>query len=633
MASLRQLLRRAKDRVRRFFVWPVATERRRLAITALLTAAVFAYVGRQLVLVQLRPDTGKVFHPKNYTRKLPAVRGQISDRHGNPLSVSASRWKLSLDAVALAEVAPLSRTNELLQVYTNLLALNVCPPDRLRQTIRLAITEPRPRNKPLGETEDTEVIRAIRGNWLLRACVGQENLSRRVYLGGRDFAHIVGVVNSREEPQCGIELFFDDKLRGFGGEIVGKRTAGGRELRGRRDKRVNAVNGCTVVLTVDQALQRIVCEALDDAMDEYKPDAAWAIVEDVATGEILAIASRPDFEPEEYFRLAQSNSPRLWNSAVFQAYEPGSVMKAIIAAAALQEGLVATNSILDVSDTLYCGRRLKDHRGLPNRITVTDMIALSSNRGASRLAMLLGKARTESFLRAFGFGSRTGIQMREEGTGILRPHRKWSDLQGIRIAIGQGVSVTGIQLVNAYACIANGGRLLRPSIVKEIVTASNEVVWRHEPEEIGRPIGAKVARDMTFMLSQVVKPGGTARRAAVPGYGVAGKTGTAQIAEHGHYSEQDFCASFCGFLPARDPSLAILVTVKRPQETERNPEGRHTGGSVAAPIFARIAAAAADYLLIPTDKEAAAPPPSPTTTDEEPDDVIPFEDLPPDEEA
>ena len=631
MASLRQLLRRAKDRVRRLFVWPVATERRRLAITALLTAAVFAYVGRQLVLVQIRPDAGKVFRPKNYTRSLPAMRGPILDRKGAPLSVSAPRWKLMLDAVALGEVAPLSKTNELMHVYTNLLALNVCPPERLRETIRLAIKDKRPRNKPLGETEDPDVIRAIRSNRLLHACIAQEDISRREYLGGRDFAHLVGVVNSREEPQSGIELRFDAELRGCNGQIVGERTAGGRELRGRRIDRVNAVNGSAVVLTVDQVLQRIVCEALDDAMDEYNPDAAWAIVEDVATGEILAIASRPDFEPEEYFRLAQSNSPRLWNSAVFQAYEPGSVMKAIIAAAALQEGLVATNSILDVSDTLYCGRRLKDHRGLPNRITVTDMIALSSNRGASRLAMLLGKARTESFLRAFGFGSRTGIQMREEGTGILRPHRNWPDLQGIRIAIGQGVSVTGIQLVNAYACIANGGRLLRPSIVKEIVTASNEVVWRHEPEEIGRPIGAKVARDMTFMLSQVVKPGGTARRAAVPGYGVAGKTGTAQIAEHGHYSEQDFCASFCGFLPARDPSLAILVTVKRPRETERNPEGRHTGGSVAAPIFARIAAAAADYLLIPTDKEAAAPPPPPTT-DEEPDDVVPFEDLPPDEE-
>lgn len=633
MASTRHLFSRVRSGICRAFVWPIATERRRFAVTGLVALALFAYVGRKLVLVQLYPDADKVYHLNQYKRSLPAMRGPILDRNGAPLSVSAPRWKLTLDAVALEQVAPPGKTNELLHVYTNLLALGICPPDRLRDTFRLAFKEKRPRNKPLGETEDREAIRAIARDRLLRACVGREDLSRREYLGGRDFAHLVGVVNSREEPQSGIELRFDAELRGCDGRIVGERTAGGRELRGRRTEHIDPVDGCAVVLTIDQALQSIVCEALDDAMDQYDPDAAWAIVEDVATGEILAIASRPDFKPEEYFRLAQEDSPRLWNSAVFQAFEPGSVMKTFIAAAALQEGLVATNSILDTSDTLYCGRRLSDHKGLPDRITVSQMIALSSNRGASRLAMLLGKARTESFLRAFGFGARTGVQMREEGVGILHPHRKWSDLQGIRVAIGQGVAVTGIQLVNAYACLANGGRLLRPSIVREIVAPSGEIVWQHEPEEVGRPVGEKVARELTSMLQGVVAPGGTARRAAVPGYGVAGKTGTAQLVENGRYLDREYCASFCGFLPARAPALAILVTVKRPRKTERNPLRLHTGGAVAAPIFARIAAAVADYLLIPTDAEAAAPPPPEAPETDEPDDVVPFEDLPPDEEA
>ena len=606
--------------------WPIATERRRLAVAFAFLCLVFAAVGRKLVLVHLRPDAERQYTLSRYVRNLPAMRGPILDRNGRPLSVTVPRWKLSLDAVALDELWKPAKTNALEHVYTNLLAFGVCPAPRLRATFADALRNLRPRNKPLGTTEDREVVRRIDGDRRLRACIAHEELTRREYLGGRDFAHLLGVVNGSGEAQSGLERRFDDALRGTPGFIVGEQKGGGREKRGLRHEIESRepVDGCSLVLTVDQTLQRIVSDVMDDAMDEYAPDAAWAIVEDVATGEILAIASRPDFEPEEYFGLALENSPRLWNSAVFQAFEPGSVMKPFVAAAALQEGLVGTNTVLDVSNTLYCGRPLGDH--VPSdRITVTEMIQHSSNRGASRLAMLLGKTRTEQWLRAFGFGARTGVQMREEGAGIVGSSRKWSDLQGIRVAIGHGVAVTGIQLVNAYACLANGGRLLRPTIVKRIVSPSGETIWRHEPEEIGRPIGARVSNDMAFMLKHVTQSGGTGRRAGIAGYEVAGKTGTAQIVENGRYLDHEYCASFCGFFPARDPALAILVTVKRPRRTERNPERRHTGGNVAAPLFAKIAAACANHLLIPTDDEIAAPLPGLLPADlwEEGEDSIP----------
>ena len=634
MAAPRHLLARAWARTKRAAAWPFVRERGRLAVVFAFLCLVFVYVGRKLVLVQLRPDADKVYAINRYQRSLPALRGPILDRHGTPLSVTVPRWKLSLDAVALDELWRPAKTNVLAHVYTNLLSFGLCPPEKLRETFGGAIKGGKPRNRPLGITEDREVVRAIDRDRTLHACIGHEDLTRREYLGGRDFAHLLGVVNGRGEAQSGLERRFDEELRGCEGRIVGERTAGGRELRGRRIERTDPVDGCAVLLTIDQTLQRIVSEAMDDAMDQFAPDAAWAIVEDVATGEILAMASRPDFEPEDYFKLALEDSPRLWNSAVFQAFEPGSVMKPFFAAAALQEGLVATNSVLDVSDTLYCGRRLNDHRGMADRITVTELIKFSSNRGASRLAMLLGKARTEKWLRAFGFGARTGIQLREEGTGLLTPSRKWSDLQGIRVAIGQGVAVTGIQLVNAYACIANGGRLLRPSIVKEIVSPTGDAMWTHEPEEVGRPIGARTARDMAFMLAHVTKEGGTARRGAVAGYEVAGKTGTAQLVENGRYLDREYCASFCGFFPARDPALAILVTVKRPRKTERNPLRLHAGGNVSAPIFAKIAAAAANYLMIPTDDEIAAPDPELLPGDlwEEDDEAVPAADGTTDEE-
>ena len=634
MAAPKHVLARARGAIVRAACWPFARERRRLAVVFAFLCLVFLHVGRKLVLVQLRPDADKVYDINRYERTLPALRGPILDRNGAPLSVTVPRWKLSLDAVALDELWRPAKTNVLAHVYTNLLSFGVCPPEKLRATFVDALGNKRPRNKPLGITEERDVFRAVNRDRYLHACITVDNLTRREYLGGRDFAHLLGVVNGSGEAQSGLERRFDEELRGREGRIVGERTAGGRELRGRRIERTAPVDGCAVVLTIDQTLQRIVSEAMDDAMDQFAPDAAWAIVEDVARGEILAMASRPDFEPEEYFRLATEDSPRLWNSAVFQAFEPGSVMKPFVAAAALQEGLVATNSMLDVSDTLYCGRPLKDHRGMPDRITLTEMIKFSSNRGASRLAMLLGKARTEKWLRAFGFGARTGIQMREEGAGLLVPSRKWSDLQGIRVAIGQGVAVTGIQLVNAYACLANGGRLLKPSVVKEIVSPSGETVWSHEPEEIGRPIGARTARDMAFMLAHVTREGGTARRGAVAGYEVAGKTGTAQLVENGRYLDREYCASFCGFFPARDPALAILVTVKRPRKTERNPLGLHAGGNVSAPIFSKIAAACANYLMIPTDDEIAAPDPELLPGDfwEEDEEAVPSADGPADEE-
>ena len=614
-----------------------ACERGRIAVVFACLCLAFAVVGRKLVLAHLRPDEERIRHLGRYKRELPALRGPILDRDGNPLAQSVPRWKLWLDAVALGERLR-SRNKSADEngpdgVYADLLALGVCPPDRLRPVFEDALRNPTPRNKLLGFTENPDVIRAIRRNPRLRRCINdRERVSRREHLVGRDFVHLLGFVNGSGEAQNGIEKRFDGDLRGTPGHILGEQAGGGRELRDRRIEDVEPENGRAVVLTIDQSLQRTVYEILGDAMDRFDPDAAWAIVEDVATGEILAMVSLPDFDPADYYRLSREDSPRLWNSAIFQNFEPGSVMKPIAAAAALQDGLVATNTPLDTSGGLYCGHRLSDpHVG--DRTTVTEMIELSSNRGAARLAMMLGKARTEAWLRAFGFGAKTGIQLPGEASGILAPHRKWSDLQGIQVAFGQGVSVTGIQLVNAYACLANGGRLLRPSIVKRIVAADGTTVWEHEPEQIGRPVSERVARDLAFMLSRVTTGRGTGRRAAVPGYEVAGKTGTAQLVENGRYSSQDFCASFCGYFPARDPALAILVTLKRPRRTERNPNRFHTGGAVAAPVFARIAAAAAERYLIPTDEETAAPAPEPFDAGswdyDEPD--IPFEDLQPDE--
>ena len=355
------------------------------------------------------------------------------------------------------------------------------------------------------------------------------------------------------------------------------------------------VDGSDVRLTIDLELQLEVEAALDEVMAEKKPRAAWAVVMDPHTGEILALASRPAFRPDDF---GASTADEQRNRAISDLYEPGSVMKTFAAAAALDEGLVGTNTLLDVSNTLYCGRPLRDHTHGQTELTVAQMLAWSSNRGASRLGMLLGKARQQAHLKAFGFGRRTGLPLLGESAG--QTIGDGSELNNIRISMGQGMTATAVQLAAAYSAIANGGLLMKPILVKAIDRADGTRAFEAKPEVVGRPCSEKTARQLREMLKAVAAPGGTARRARIPGYAVAGKTGTAQMVYGGRYSQTDFRGSFIGFFPADDPRVTILVTC------EATPKPNTDGGVCAAPVFARIGKAAARILDIPPDDPESA---------------------------
>ena len=539
--------------------------------------ALFAVMALRLVSAQTADDRGV----NTFTRTLKANRGGIYDRHGrsHPLAESYPLWKVFVDPVAIPDDAARA------DVYRALRPFGICPDETLYE----AVAAPRGRYHVLGLTADRAVADAIATNPVLAHRVGAESQTRRNYPLGRELCHVVGVVNSHEEPLCGLEQTMDEHLRGTDGSVTGSASGVGRELGDRPRTVTPPVDGRDVILTVDEQVQFAVDEALDWAMEEFHPISAWAIVQHPSTGEILAMSSRPDFDPADY---GSSNPTSRWNSAVFKAYEPGSVMKSAAAAAALQERLVSTNTLLDCSRGLYCGRPLEDH--VNGTITLTEVIQKSSNRGASRLGMLLGKDRQRHYLKEFGFGARTGIGLQGESVGYLGG--RWSDLQNIRVSIGQGVSVTAIQLVTFYSCIANGGRLMRPRIVREIRNPDGTVFRSFPPEVVRTPLRPEVAADMRFMLETVVGPGGTAKRARIPGYRVAGKTGTAQKAEHGVYSRTRFCGTFVGFFPADDPKLTILVTLEEPHPN-------YHGGTVAAPVFARIGAEAARILRIPPEEE------------------------------
>jgi len=571
----------------------------RFAIVALALASAFAVVTRKLVQVQLHPDPEKIVVPGVVTNVIAAMRGGIYDRHGkrHPLAESFPLWKVAIDPLAVADEPAR------LAAYRTLAACGAF--DRAKVFEALVSTNSTfvgkdgkvrfKRYFPIGETADQAVADLLATNEAISHCSIKERIIRRSYPQGSALCHVIGFVNSLEEPLAGLERTCDRILRGSPGYKASDATARRRAIASRPRGSRDPVDGNDVLLTIDLDVQLSVEAALDEAMaEELHPRAAWAVVMDVRTGEILAMASRPNFAVPEF---GSSTPGEQRNRAISDIYEPGSVMKTFAAAAALEEGLVTPDSPLDVSDTLYGGKPLEDHlRWMApgsHAVTVGEMLEHSSNRGATRLGMMLGKERLQSYLKAFGFGRRTGLPLVGESAG--RTIGDGSELNSLRTAMGQGMTATAIQLVSAYAAIANGGLLMEPHLVKAVCAPDGTVLTNFLPRAAGRPVSERTARQVAQMLEAVIAGRGTGRKARVPGYTAAGKTGTAQMPVPGGYSKSDYYGSFVGFFPAREPRLAILVTC------EATPRPRHSGGDCAAPVFARIAADAARILQIPPD--------------------------------
>lgn len=567
----------------------------RFALVGLLLLLLYGVVTRKLVQVQLHPDPDRVVVPGIVTNVLAATRGGIYDRHGrrHPFAESFPLWKVGVDPHAVPD------EKARLAAYRTLAACGAFDREKIYEALvstncTFVGRDGRVRLKKyfeIGTTADRAIADLLATNPAVARCTSKTRVIRRSYPQGSALCHVVGFVNSLEEPLAGLERTCDRILRGTPGYKAADATAGRRAIASRPRGSREPVDGNDVLLTIDLDVQLAVEAALDEAMtNEVPPRAAWAIVMDVHTGEILAMASRPNFVVSEF---GASSPEEQSNRAISTIYEPGSVMKTFAAAAALDEGLVRTNTLLDVSNTLYCGRPLRDHTHGHNELTVAQMLAWSSNRGASRLGMMLGKARQQAHLRAFGFGRRTGLPLLGESAG--QTIGDGSELNNIRISMGQGMTATAVQLAAAYASIANGGLLMEPHLVKAVAAPDGTILTNFPPRVVGRPCSERTARQVAEMLRAVVSREGTARRARVPGYTVAGKTGTAQMVYNGHYSQSDFRGSFIGFFPATDPRLAILVTC------EATPKPRTDGGVCAAPVFARIASDAARILQIPPD--------------------------------
>ncbi len=419
--------------------------------------------------------------------------------------------------------------------------------------------------------------------------------SKRFYPKKELFGHLIGFAGLDNTGLSGIEARYDEFLKGEDGFIILERDARGSHIFPSSGYKP-PVKGKDIVLTIDESIQYICERELDKAIQKTHAKSGMVIGMDPKTGEILAMAVKPSFNPNEFIKYA----PAEWrNRIVSDPYEPGSTLKVIVASAALEDKVASPSEPMFFGEDKIDidGEIIHDTVREKGRLSFRDVIKRSSNVGAVRIGMRLGKERLYSHLKSFGFGDRTDIDISGESRGILRQTREWSKRSIGSVSLGQEIAVTPIQLITAVSSVANNGWMMKPFVVSEI-RDEDKIVRKVYPEIKKRVLSAETAAEMTRILTSVVEAGGTGEKAAIDGYRVAGKTGTAQKIDlkTGLYSDRYFISSFIGYAPAEDPQIALLVVVD-------SPEGLAWGGSVAAPVFKNIAEDVLLYMNAPSTNE------------------------------
>ena len=421
----------------------------------------------------------------------------------------------------------------------------------------------------------------------------------RVYPNKSMLCHVIGFTDFDHKGIQGVEASMDEYLRGQDGVRYIEHDRSGREIVPYRGPEHAARNGYDVRLTIDLNLQNIVENEIDAAMQQYRPQKATIILMRPQTGEILAMANRPNFDLN---KKSEAKPEQMKNRAVIDQMEPGSTFKIVSVAAALNEHKVQPDTSIYCENGVYNygGSLLHDHRHFGD-LTVQDILIKSSNIGAAKLAMSVGDQKFYEYMRRFGFGERTGVELPGEIPGLIRPPRAWSKISITRMPMGHEVEVTPLQMIAAMAAVANGGKLMTPRIVKSITAQDGKIISAMKPVELRQVISPETARQIGNALRGVVSDRGTAKAAEVPGFVIAGKTGTAErINPETHtYDRDHFVVSFVGYLPADHPEFVGLVVL----DDAKTPPEMNYGGQVAGPIFSRIGEKAARYLDLRPEEE------------------------------
>ncbi|MBI5511902.1 MAG: transpeptidase family protein [Deltaproteobacteria bacterium] len=567
-------------------------DRRRFAargrfLAVVLFAGLALVVGRTVQLQVLEHDTLTALARGEYLSdlRLPARRGQVYDRHGKPLAISVDVPSVFANPAAVVDPRTAARRLapvlglDLDSVYQRLAG------DRLFVWLKRQVTP-----------EIAAQVTALHQDG-----VGITKESRRFYPNREVAAHLLGFVGVDGHGLEGIERIFDPDLAGEPQVVPTVRDARGKAvLKGSVDPE-RRTDGSDLRLTLDLRVQHSTQTELEAGVRAAHAKGGIAVVLDVGTAEVLALATVPAFNPNQ---AAQSDAQTRRNRAVTDLFEPGSSLKPIVVAAALEARAIEPGA------TLFCengAMRVADHTIRDTKphgwLSVADILAKSSNIGAAKIGANLGRDRLAAALRTFGFGERSGVELPGEVAGLLRPAETWSTVSTATISFGHGVAVNALQLGAAYRVLAADGRYLPPTLIQAVLRPDGAVETPPVRAE-RRVLAEKTAARVTGMLEKVVSADGTGLLARVPGYRVAGKTGTAQKPDPvaGGYSADRYVAVFAGYLPAEAPRVVIVVAIDEPEDV-------HTGGAVAAPVFASIGLSTMRFLgVVPSEGQAGPPP-------------------------
>jgi cell division protein FtsI (penicillin-binding protein 3) len=554
------------------------------AVFLALLAVVF---GRAVNLQVHQQEKLKNFAEDQYVRaiEIPARRGDIFDRRGTPLAQSVEVDSVWVDPSLVGNPQAAARAlAKALDLDWRELA------ERLERGRRFAWVK---RQVTPAEVQKVKAL-GVPG-------IGFAREPRRFYPQRELAAHVLGLVGTDAHGLDGLERSFEDELSGERVRREGLRDARGRKLLTNGVEDLQARQGASLTLTIDRQLQYVTEKALEKAVVESRAAAGMAVVLDPRTGELLALANAPRFNP---------NSPKdarpeaIRNRAVTDAFEPGSTFKAFVVAIALDEKVITEDSEFDCERGRWVVGRHVVHDTHPHGLLKPrDILQVSSNIGAAKVAQKLGRERLFAAYQRFGFGEKVGLGLPGEGRGSVPFPR--ADISLATQAFGQGLTVTAVQLAAAYGALANGGVLMKPYLVSKVVDPDGVVLLENGPTAVRRVVSEKAARQVVAMLESVVEPGGTAPKARLDEYRVAGKTGTAQKVDPlaGGYSDKRI-ASFVGLVPAEAPRAVILVVIDEPKTDVY-------GGLVAAPVFKEIAQQAMPLLGVPPSRPAAVALPAP----------------------
>lgn len=565
--------------------------KKRLFIILVTASFVFLTLIGRLSFVQL--IQGKWLMEKAedlWSRDIPFEprRGKILDRNGHALTYNISTPSVMAIPVQIRDPAKTAK---------ELAAILGASEKKIYQQItkRELIVYLKPEGKKISE-DKAKKIQSLR---LPGIAITED--SKRYYPHHNLAAHILGFTGIDNQGLAGLELVYDDRLRGVKGRVSFSANARGEKLPGGEEHFTPPKDGLNLRLTIDRTIQQIMEREMDQAMAQYQPENVIGIAMNPKTGEILGISSRPTFYPDKY----QEADPLIYNRnlPIWRTYEPGSTFKIITLAAALEEKKVKlTESFFDPGFVMVGGARLKcwKHGGHGSQ-TYLEVVENSCNPGFVNLGNRLGKEKLLEYIDKFGFGKKTGIDLNGEAKGILFKPERMGPVELATTSFGQGVSVTPIQQVVAVAAAINGGYLVKPHLAKAwIDPRTNQVLEEVKPEVKGKVISEETSKLVRETLESVVARG-TGRRAFIDGYRVGGKTGTAQkVGPNGTYLQGNYIVSFIGFAPADDPQIIVYVAVD-------HPKGIQFGGVVAAPIVRNIIDDSLRYLKVPKRKNQIPP--------------------------